>query len=157
MTTRIWIQKGPQRLAPDSRDVLIETIKNLPEGGYNVTFEAKKQGYTTTRYRYYFGCIVQTILLTCADRFKIVQSDGEMRAPTNTEEMHEILKFYYNPVTIVTPQGAFTTGSTTTALNDRDFIGEYMESILADFSLPPYNCDFMQYDDWREMMKSQHA
>lgn len=148
-TSRIWIQKSPERLTPQSRDVLLETLRNLPEGGYNVTFEAKSQAYTPTRYRYYFGCLVQTILLTCADRFKIVGADCEMRSPTTTEEMHEVLKFYYNPVTVITPRGAFQTGSTTTALNDRDFIGTYMETIMADFSMPPYNCDFMQYDEWQ--------
>lgn len=149
---KIWIEKGPERLTPQSRDVLLDAIRNLPQGGYQVVIEEKNRAYTPTRYRYYFGCLVQTILLTCADRFKIVNAAGEMRSPATTEEMHEVLKFYYNPVTVITPRGAFQTGSTTTALTDRDFIGEYMETIMADFSNPPYNCDFMQYEEWREMM-----
>lgn len=154
-TARIWISKDGERLTPHSRDVLLETVKNLPAGGFKVTFEEKAKGYTPTRYRFYFGHIVKVILLTCADRFKIVGKDGEMKSPTTAEEMHEILKYYYNPVTVITPKGAFQTGSTTTAMNDRDFVGEYTEAIMGDFSMPPYNCDFMQYDDWREWSKAQ--
>lgn len=154
-TARIWIEKGPERLAPQSRDVLLETVRNLTEGGYQVTFEGKAKGYTPTRYRFYFGHIVKVILLTCAERFRIIGQDGEQRTPSTAEEMHEILKFYYNPVTVITPKGAFQTGSTTTAMNDRDFIGVYLETIMADFSQPPYNCDFMVYDEWREWAKAQ--
>lgn len=151
----IWIEKIDGKLKPQSREILIETVQELIDGWHKVTVESKKRGYTASRYKFYFGYVVPVILMTCAERFKIVVGSGEMRRPQTPEEMHEILKYYYNPVTVITPKGAFQSGSTTTALNDSSFIGTYLESIMSDFSEPPYNCtfDFFTWQEWADHMK----
>lgn len=145
-TRKFNIKKDSGRLTADTREILAEAVSQAPDGNFEIMIKQRPEGYSRTRYKFYFGSIVPLILLTCADKFKIVSQDGEMRTPTSAEEMHEVLKYLYNPVSIVTPKGAFVTGSTTTNLSDRDFIGVYLESIMADFSNPPYNVDFSGLD-----------
>ena len=141
-TRKFNIKKDGGKLTADTREILAEAVSQAPDGNFEITITQRPEGYRNTRYKFYFGCIVPLILHTCADKFKIVSNTGEMRTPTSGEEMHQVLKYLYNPVSIVTPKGAFVTGSTTTNLSDRDFIGVYLESIMSDFSNPPYNVDF---------------
>jgi hypothetical protein len=145
-TRKFNIRKDSGRLTVDTREILAEAVSQAPDGNFEIIIKQRPEGYSRTRYKFYFGSIVPLILLTCADKFKIVTNDGSMRTPTSAEEMHEVLKYLYNPVSIVTPKGAFVTGSTTTNLSDRDFIGVYLESIMSDFSNPPYNVDFSGLD-----------
>lgn len=158
MTSQFYIEKRGGNVTPGSRRVFKEQFDASPDGWLKITIEESKTGkYTPTRYKYYFGHVLTVILEKCAHRFLIVDHNtGEQRTSRNTSEIHEALKFMYNPVTVITPKGAFTTGGTTTALPDRDFIGEYTEAILADFSLPPYNCDFRDIEDWKEDVKAKH-
>lgn len=153
MVSQFFIQKQGGKIADISRDVFKEQFQELPEGWYKITIENSKTGkYTPSRYKYYFGSVLPVILEKCANRFKIMDHQtGEIKELRSTTELHEALKFMYNPVTIITPSGAFATGGTTTALSDRDFIGEYMETILGEFSMPPYNCNFSDYEDWKQL------
>lgn len=156
-TAKIHIRKENGRLDPVSREIVLEAIRNAPDGRYDLILQGRPEGYSATRYRYYFGHIVTAILLTCSEKFRIVAPNGEMRTPQTVEEMHEVLKFYYNPVTIITPKGHFTTGKSTTGISDRDFVQTYLESIMADFSQPPYNVEFITREEWAEIMKSHSA
>lgn len=152
------IKKDGGRLTEAHREILIDQIRRLPDGGYEVIIQEETTGsYTPTRYRYYFGHIVEVILLTCGDKFRVVGANGELRPLRTSKEVHEALKFLYNPVTVITPKGAYQTGLSTTGLSDRKFIGEYAETILAEFSQPPYNCDFMLYDEWKEFRQNQRG
>lgn len=118
-----------------------ENFGALPEGRYKVTIEKVGAYERPTRYRWYFAVMMAEILSKCADRFQILNPrTGETSTPRTTADIHEIMKAIYNPVTIITPKGATNSGGTTTNLGDREFINEYSEMILSEFSAPPYNC-----------------
>ncbi len=133
---------------------MAEQFSALPEGRYKVTIEKVGQYEHPGRYRYYFAIVMAEILHKCADRFQIINPrTGETSPPRTTADIHEIMKALYNPVMVVTHKGITNSGGTTTNLSDRDFIGEYMESIMAEFASPPFLCDFKDIDDWRQEMK----
>lgn len=150
--TVIWIEKENGKLAEKSREVYREAWETLPEGGYKIVFEPTKRGYTSTRYKYYFAHVLETILLTCGNRFEIME--GEMFRPArNVQEIHEALKMKYNPTLVRTPFATFAIPSTTTGLSDSEFINAFEETIIAEFSAPPFGCDFMDRESWAAMMK----
>jgi len=160
METKIFqITRSETAFTGQSREILREQFGSLPAGQWKVTIQKVEHGkFTPTRYKYYFSAVMTAILEKCATRFQIIDhSTGEQHPPRSTSDIHEIMKGWYNPVTIITPKGSFTSGETTTGLSDRDFIGEFLETILAEFSGPPYNVDFLDYDDWREMMKAKRG
>ena len=72
--------------------------------------------------------------------FGIADRHGQITYPDTVEQLHHILKIVYNPVTIVTADGTGirTVGQSTTGMPDKDFIGEFAEQIIADFSGAPY-------------------
>lgn len=152
--TIIHIEKVNGKLKPESADVYREAWNEMPDGWYKVIFEAQKRGYTPTRYKYYFAHVLETILLTCGNRFEIM--DGEtFRKARNTQEIHEALKMKYNPVLVRTPFGAFAMPSSTTGLTDSEFINQFEETIISEFAAPPFGCDFMDRESWAEMMKGK--
>lgn len=152
--TVIWIQKENGKLAEPSRDTYKEAWETLPDGGYKIVFEPTKRGYTPTRYKYYFGHVLEVVLLTCGNRFEIM--DGEtFRAARNVQEIHEALKMKYNPILVRTPFATFAMPSSTTGLSDSEFINEFEETIIAEFSAPPFGCDFQDRETWAEMMKAK--
>ncbi len=150
----VWIEKLATGLKPESKDVLVQTVRELPEGNYRVVFEEMKRGYTPTRYKYYFGHVLETILLTCGNRFEIMEGET-FRKARDTREIHDALKMKYNPVIVRTPFGAFSMPSSTTTLPDSDFINQFEEQIIAEFSAPPFGCDFLDRQSWAEMMKNR--
>ena len=145
------------RFSEQSRAVMREQFLQLMPGDYTITIEPARNGkYTPTRYKYYFAAVMAAILEKCQDRFLITDHfTGEQHPPRTTTDIHEIMKLWYNPVTVITPKGEFTSGNTTTSLSDRDFIGTYLESILAEFSMPPYGVDFIDYEEWKQQMKNK--
>lgn len=139
-----------------SREIMAEQFGVLPEGRYKVTIEKVGAYERPTRYKWYFSVMMAEILNKCADRFQILNPrTGETSPPRTTEDIHEIMKAIYNPVTIITPKGATNSGGTTTNLGDQEFINEYSEMILSEFSSPPYNCEFLSPYEWREIMKAK--
>lgn len=159
MTSQFHIEKRGGNVTQQSRPVFAEQVRALPDGWYKVTMTESQPGaYTATRYRYYFGVILPAILEACAERFFIIDpATAEQRTVRNTADLHECLKVMYNPVTVITPRGAYTTGGTTTNLADREFIGEYLELIYSDFSQPPYNVEFKDRAEWRAEIKAKKA
>lgn len=152
--TVIYIEKTNGKLSEQSREVYRDAWEELPDGGYRVIFEAQKRGYTPTRYKYYFAHVLEVILLTCGKRFEIME--GEIFRPArNVLEIHEALKMKYNPVLVRTPFATFAMPSSTTGLSDSEFINAFEETIIAEFSAPPFGCDFMDRESWAEMMKGK--
>ena len=139
-----------------SRDILAEQLRALEPGRHKIAFEKVGAYERPTRYKWYFSVMMTEILNKCADRFQILNPrTGETSPPRTTADIHEIMKAIYNPVTIITPHGATNSGGTTTNLSDREFINEYSEMIMSEFSSPPYNCEFLSPDEWREIMKAK--
>jgi len=158
MTSIFYIRKANAALTGNSREILREQFGGLADGQYKITIQEAGTGYEKpTRYKYYFGVVLTAILEKCAGRFQVINPrTGETAPPRTTTDIHEIMKVVYNPVIIITPHGATNSGGTTTNLNDRDFIGEYMETIMADFSAPPYNVEFLDAEEWKERQKAKH-
>lgn len=157
MTSIFYVTKTQTGFAPQSTQVLREQFGGLVEGQYKVTVEDAKEGrYTGSRYRYYFGHILPCILEKCAKSFRMINPrTGEESNPRNTTDLHECLKMMFNPVTVITPNGAFNTPGTTTSLSNREFVGEFLEMIMAYFADPPYNCEFLDRGDWADVMKAK--
>jgi hypothetical protein len=154
--TRIFhiTTNGGHNYTGQTRDIMREQFGALEAGRHKVVIEKVGAYEQPSRYKFYFGVIMAAILEECADRFQIINPrTAETSPPRTTEDVHEIMKAMYNPVMIMTPKGVTNSGGTTTNLNDRDFIGEYSEEIMADFSQPPYNVEFRDIEDWRAEMK----
>lgn len=150
----IYIRKENGKLIHASREILKEAIEEIPDGQARIVIEAGAKPYTKTRYKYYFAHVLETILLTCGQRFEIL--DGEKFRPArDVEEIHEALKMKYNPVIVRTPFGAYTMPASTRNLSDRDFIEAYEEQIISEFAAYPFGCDFMTREEWAEQMKQK--
>lgn len=158
MTSIFYVTKHATGFATQSTQILREQFGELPEGQYKVTVEAVTEGrYTTSRYRYYFGSVLPCVLEKCARSFRMINPrTGEESNPRNTTDLHECLKMMFNPVTVITPNGAFNAPGTTTALSNREFAGEFLEMIMAYFSDAPYFVEFIDRESWVEGMKAKH-
>jgi hypothetical protein len=95
-------------------------------------------------------------LLTCGKDF-LIQENGKYRAARNVEEIHGLLKMHFNYAFASTPHGFMKVSMSTTGLSDSEFINAFEETIIAEFSAPPFGCDFMSREDWAEMMKGKRA
>ena len=136
---------------PKSREYFVSIVNELPPGTYEFTIRRKPDGYRSTRYKYYFGHVLQVIMLTCGEKFQVLDGD-EFRPVRDTSEIHDCLKLKYNPVIVRTPFGAFTVPSSTTSLSDRDFIAKFEQEVVAEFSGPPWNCEFMSREEYGQFM-----
>ena len=152
-TTAVTIEKKAGKLTEDTRPDLAGAVTSLPDGWHKIIIEPVRQGYTSTRYRYYFGHVLQQILLCAGHFFKVMEGDT-WRAARDTSEIHEFFKLKYNPAFIQGPGGMFISSNTTTALSDREFISLFEEAIIIEFSEPPYGVEFMGRDEWAAYMKS---
>lgn len=131
-----------------------EQWERCPDGNYTITIEEGKKGYTSTRYKYYFDCVLREILGQASRFFRVTSpATGEQRRPESTEELHTIMKAIYNPLIVTIDGKAMVIPGTTTELTDSDFIGNYLEQILSDHSGPPYLCEIPDYDTWKHMRK----
>ena len=102
MTAIFQVQKVGERFTEVSREILREQFGTLEQGDYKVTIEpAKPKRYNGTRYKYYFGHVMATILDQAGDNFQILNPmTGETKRPANTTDMHECMKMMFNPVII---------------------------------------------------------
>lgn len=137
------------------REIFKEEWAKLPDDDYEITIKRARRGYTTTRYKYYFDCVLYEILIQAGRYYRITNpATGEIRMPNNAIEMHEIMKAIYNPVTVQVGRVSLVLPGSTTDLSDRDFIGNYLEQIISEHSGPPYLCEIPMYEDWKEMRKA---
>jgi len=151
MTYQLEIEFKDLRLTEKSRSALGKQFACLPDGVYKLALELKTDNYRSTRYKYYFGHLLQVILLTCGDKFQVLDGN-EFRPVRDTSEIHDALKMKYNPVIIRSPFGVFTVPSSTTSLPDRDFIARFETEIQAEFSGPPWNCEFLSRQEYGTIM-----
>lgn len=126
-----------------------DLIRSQP-GRYEVSVTPAKEGYNPSRYKFYHDCVLWQILNEAGKHYLIVNpSTGEERTPRNTTELHTCMKAIYNPVMLTVNGKSRVIAGTTTDLNDTEFIRNFMEQIIADHSGPPYNIEFISYDDWK--------
>lgn len=154
MSTVIHIEKRDNLPTAESARQWADVVRNLPPDGWlKITIEEVKRGYTPTRYKFYFAHVLEVILHTCGRMFEIMDGN-EFRPVRSTTEIHECLKLKYNPVFVRTPFGGGTVAGSTTGLSDSEFINQYEETIISEFSGPPFNCEFMMRDEWAAWMKN---
>ncbi len=128
----------------------------LGQGRYKVVIDKVGAYENPSRYKFYFSVVMTAILEKCGMMFTVISHrTGEQVAWSSTKDVHEYMKLRYNPHTLTTPTGVFIVPGSTTEISDRDFIGEYMEMLMVDFSQPPYNAEFIDIDDWRAEMKAK--
>lgn len=128
------------------RSLLAEKIRGADDGDYDIIIKKATTG--SSRYAYYFDAVMYDLLMQAGHHFRF--SGG---APIETEEqLHTVMKMLYNPTNIVDPNTGevFKTPMSTTGMTDRDFIQEFEQQIIADFSQPPYNVEFISFDQWVE-------
>lgn len=129
------------KLSETSREIFREQFDALEPGQYFVQFKPHKPArFTATRYKWWFDCVLGLALPKVRQHFGMADRHGQITYPDTVEQLHHILKIVYNPVTIVTADGTGirTVGQSTTGMPDKDFIGEFAEQIIADFSGAPY-------------------
>lgn len=150
MSAKFHIEKIAGKFTIDSRVLLKEQFDQLLDGHHTVMIEPGKVGYKASRYKYYFDCLMWQLLNEAATHYRFVNPDtGEERKPVNTTEMHVIMRAIYNPVILVAGNKTRVIAGSTTDLNDREFIGDYSERIISDHSGPPFNIEFVSYEDWK--------
>ena len=98
--------------------------------------------------------MLETILITAGGHFQVIDGTG-VRAAKNTDEIHQVLKLKFNPVMVLTPNGAYMIPQSTTELPDGDFIQKYEEAIIIEFSNEPYFCEFMSREEYAALMKEK--
>jgi len=155
LTYQLEIERREGKLTDKAREAMRLQFACLPDGVYKLVLESKSDNYRTTRYKYYFGHLLQVILLTCGDKFQVLDGDN-FRPVRDTSEIHDALKMKYNPVIIRSPFGVFTVPSSTTSLSDRDFIAKFEQEIQAEFSGPPWNCEFMGRQEYGQFMSNRN-
>ena len=132
MTTKIKINKGQYRLTDESRQTLIDTIRGLSEGEYDILIKPKNTRFSATRYKYYFDCVLAIILENCSQHYRIVNPEtAEMVEPTSTEQMHEIMKVVYCSTVYVIGGVARAIAGSTRDLSNTDFYQKYLEQIIS--------------------------
>jgi len=155
MSAKFTIETDGITFTEKSRAILKEQFGALPLGRYDVLITPTKDNYTATRYKHYFDSVLWQILNQAGRFYLIVNpSTGEQRTPRDTTELHECMKAIYNPVTLTVGNRTRVIAGTTTDLNNKKFLGEYLEQIIADHSGPPYNIEFISYQDWKELHRA---
>lgn len=123
---------------------LWEHLKSL-RGIHQITSRAayKYRG----RYKYYWAHVLSQI----EEKTCIMNEYGE---PLDCYQIHEVLKLQFNPIMYQKINNRIIIqGASTTNMSDKDFITEYEEQIIAEYSSPPYYCEFLTRDEWNEKMK----
>jgi hypothetical protein len=56
-TTIVSFETIEGKVTPDTREGLAAAIRTLSDGWHKATIEDVRRGYTSTRYKYYFGTL----------------------------------------------------------------------------------------------------
>ena len=155
MSAKFQIEKISGQFTQQSRAILKEQFDAMPDGIHDVLTTPSKVGYNPKRYAFYFDSVLWQILNEAGRFYLIVNPNtGEQRTPRDTTELHECMKAIYNPVTLTVGNKTRVIAGTTTDLNNKEFLGEYLEQIIADHSAPPYLIEFISYEDWKELHRA---
>ena len=111
---------------------------------------------SNSRYKYYFGYVLTEILQTGFYMFP--DANNQLSRAVNTAQIHEIMKFRYNPIITVDPfsgEQIKLGGGSTTTMSDTEFINRFQETILSDHAGDPFYIEFLDYDSWRIILKGK--
>ncbi len=138
------------KMPPIHKSIFREQWGKLTDGRYKVGFEEIKNNHRSTRYKYYFDCVLG-FALPAAARVYLIKEGVEARPIRNVEELHSICKMLFNPVQIVDALSGeiINHAATTTTMSDRQFIGEFTEKVIEHFASHPFFVEFIDYEDWK--------
>lgn len=157
VTHLLTLERTESGWSEKSREYFGEVCKGLQPGLYEIGIKSKNPVYRSTRYKFYFGHVLTVILLTCGRHFQVYDdTTAEFRPATSTEQIHEAFKLRFNPAIIKTPHGTFTVPASTTGMTDSEFITKFEETIISEFSGPPFHCDFMSRQEYGQFMSNRN-
>lgn len=156
MSAKFQVEKRDGKFTEVSRAIHREQTNALPDGKWEIQI-AEATRYTPTRYKYYFSSVLVAILTQAGGHFRMTSPmTGEERMPYNTTELHEIMKAIHNPVILVCNGKTRVIAGTTTDMNDREFINDFLDgAVMSEYAGPPFNVQFEMYPEWRERMKAK--
>ncbi len=158
MSTAIFhiTTNGGKNWTGQSKEILNEQFGALVAGRYKVVIERVGAYENPSRYKFYWAVILTSILEKVGRMFSYTDpATGEQTIWTNTDEVHYYMKLRFNPRILTTPNGIFVVAESTKKISDRDFIHEYSEMIMSEFSQIPYNVEFRDIDEWRQECKAK--
>jgi len=147
------IDKGKTILAETTRQKLIKFLQ-LEEGAWTFT-RAKDKPYKSTRYKYLFGHVYLAAVTQFNRRgmYQIhIEETGET-LPLTVEDLHDMMKQWFNPVVVKYQGMKIIKGGSTRKLSDSEFINEFLEKILHFLSEKDVIC--LSYSEWREKAESK--
>jgi len=147
------IDKGKTILAETTRQKLYKFLQ-LEEGAWTFT-RKKDRAYKKSRYRYLFSHVYLTAVISFNRRqmYQIhIEETGEV-LPLTEEELHAMMKQWFNPVLIRYQGLKIIKGGSTRKLTDSVFISEFLEKILCFLAEKDVIC--LSYSEWREKAESK--
>jgi len=157
MSAKFQIQTDGTAFTDKSRADLKEQfdlIRSQP-GRYDVLIVPVKEGYRPTRYKYYYDSVLWQILNECGYMHRQIDPrTGEETHPKNTAELHEIMRVFYYPVMVARGNSVKVVGKSTKELSDTQFLKDFLNNILVEYSGPPYNIEFISYEDWKGLHRA---
>ena len=155
MSAKFTIETDGVTFTDKSRAALKEQFGALPPGKYDVLITPAKDNYTATRYKYYWDSVLWQILCEAGHHHRSIDpKTGEETHPKNTADLHEIMRVFYYPVMVARGEVIKVVGKSTTELTDQQFLKGYLQNILVEYSGPPYNIEFISYEDWKELHRA---
>ena len=143
-------------LTAESKKDFRVLIDSMPDGTFNLIAEQVNVNYKSTRYKYYFDCVLNVLLRNCSELYKIIDYEtGELKHPRNTDDFHWIMKSQYNSITIIGNGKAWRQPNTTRKMSDKEFY-QYIDTIIQEHSGPPFNCEFPTPPEYAQLKKSGH-
>lgn len=138
-----------------TKDIMKDHFSKLSDGDYIIAIKKKSDRITSTRYKYYFDCVL-SVSLPFLSRILGWRNPmtGEFIPVSDTGTLHEWFKLKYNPRILIDPNNgsAVKVSAPTKDMSDREFINQFLEPILSEL-IGDFFLDIPTYDDWKESRK----
>jgi hypothetical protein len=118
-------------LTAHSKRIFAEVFRKMGEGFYSVHIK-KQRGTRSSRYKYYWSHLMMYAVNEFNRRgiYQVMNEDTGEVYPLTTDELHEMMKHYFNPVITKYKGMKIIKGGKTRKLDDSDFINEYEEKVV---------------------------
>jgi len=147
------IDQGKPILSDTARYKLKQFFAKMTEGSYLLTL-TKDKTYKKSRYKYLFGCVYLAAVTQFNQRsmFQIeIEETGE-QLPLTVEDLHEMMKSYFNQVVVRYKGFRIIKGGSTKKLTDTAFLNEFLEKVFV--FLSEHSVIVPTYGEWRQRMEA---
>lgn len=155
MNESFEIYVGPNgKMNEFSRNIFVKCFYRMTEGFYSVHIK-KQRNTRSSRYKYYWSHLMAYAVNEFNRRgiYQVMNEDTGEVYPLTTDELHEMMKHYFNPVITKYKGMKIIKGGSTRKLDDSDFINEYEEKVvqfLVENDVIP-----LTRDEWNEQRSSR--